>query len=203
MKASQYIHHPATLVHKLRNAADFCLTIFSLVSLVIMISLMGVGLWKMLLSILRFFGAYGGMTRLATNPPSSTLTPGLTGLENSGVASALEGLECIFLAPLAFLLVSGIWNFVEAVNKAIRDDKPLASVPPTFLNRVKGLIIGLMIAVVATDLLKRSIEEQGLTYRPAITGCLFIVVLAAYSFLIERSSSARSNAAEEADPGVK
>ena len=107
--------------------------------------------------------------------------------EGLALGTALDGLEFIFLSPLALLLVKGIWDFVDRVRPISSQQTDPAS--PSFLIRIKVLIIGLMVAVVATELLKRSIAENGLSYEPAIAGSLFIAVLTTYSFLIERNSS--------------
>jgi hypothetical protein len=105
-------------------------------------------------------------------------------LEASPLALALEGLECLFLAPLGFLLFRGVWDYVAEV---IEKDADQASA--CFLMRVKALILGLMAAIVGTDLLKRALSKSGLTYESAIAGCLLIAILAAYSFYVERHAA--------------
>lgn len=102
----------------------------------------------------------------------------------------LEGLQYIFLAPLGFLLFRGISDYVVGII----DSDPEA-VSTHFLMRIKALIIGLMAAVTATDLLKRALAEEGLNYRTAVCGCLLIVVLAGYSLILEQSAG---NARREA-----
>jgi len=167
--------------------ASFCLAIFSLAALLLMVTLVGVGVLKMGMSLPQFLGFHLNLqdTKSSLIPP----LPPITTADEAAVGTALEGLECIFLAPLAFLLVRGIWDFVDSVIRSRSKEVPLSSASPAFMVRIKALIMGLMVAVVATDLLKRALSKSGLTYEPAIAGCLFISVLVAYALLMQRSSS--------------
>ena len=137
---------------------------------------MAVGMWTMIRNIVPSF-------RIATAASQSPHAEGFA------LGAALDGLEFIFLAPLPFLLLRGIWDFVDRVREVDSQASANVTASPAFLIRIKGLIIGLMIAVVATELLKKSVSEHGLSYEPAIAGSIFIGVLAAYAFLIERSSA--------------
>jgi len=103
---------------------------------------------------------------------------------DKSIPHVLEGLECIFLAPLGFLLFRGISDYVIGII-----DTDPQSVPTHFLMRIKGLIFGLMAAVAATDLLKRTLSDGGIDYRTAFCGCLFIAVLAGYSLILDRSAA--------------
>ena len=172
-----------------RIASAF-LAIFSAMSLLIMVGLVGVGVLKMGMSIPKFVDIHSRLLDAVT-ADTEILTSNLsqTGHGESAVSDALEGLECIFLAPLAFLLIRGIWDFVDAVVRSQSKGSSPDSASPIFLIKVKALIVGLMIAVVATDLLKRALTEQGLTFEPTLAGCAFIAVLAAYAHLMEKPGS--------------
>jgi hypothetical protein len=183
------------------KTASLFLAIFAVASLVIMVLLVAVGVLRMGLSIPHFLSDPASVRETAdVGSPGSDEGGHVAAFGESAVGNALEGLECIFLAPLAFLLVRGIWDFVDAVVRARLQEGTLSSASPAFLIRVKALILGLMIAVVATDLLKRAISQRGLSYEPAVAGCLFIAVLAAYSFVMERSSERQHREATEQSP---
>jgi len=157
--------------------ADVIFVLGALATFVLMLALGGVGLLKMFASISHFW-------RSAVVAAPDGHGAHSESLEMAAITLVLQGLECLFLAPLGFLLFRGIWDYVGDV---IKKDAEKASA--CFLMRVKALILGLMAAVVATDLVKRELSEAGLTYQPAIAGCLLICVLAAYSYLVERLAS--------------
>lgn len=169
---------------------DRCLLILSIISLMLMISLIVLGLLTMALAIYPLF--YSTASNFAFEFRNPGVVPDhVSPTVAFALGVALDGLEFVFLAPLAFLLLHGIWNFVDDVNhRKFKDPKELPA-SPLFLIRIKGLIIGLMIAVVATELLKKTVGE-GLSYEPAIAGALLITVLAIYSFIMEKSALTRA-----------
>jgi hypothetical protein len=167
-----------------------CLLILSALSLLLMVLLIILGLLTMALGIYPMFcSSFRNFAFEIRNNGSLPTQVSPTVAFALGVA--LDGLEFVFLAPLAFLLLHGIWDFMNDVNRGHFRDSKAFPTSPLFLIRIKGLIIGLMIAVVATELLKKTVGEHGLSYESAIAGGILIAVLAAYSFIIERSSPTR------------
>ncbi|HEY3852956.1 MAG TPA: hypothetical protein VGO67_01025 [Verrucomicrobiae bacterium] len=149
-------------LYVLGGAASFLLTV----------TLVGIGLWKIFLSVGRFLGFHWAGVDL-TEPMSQ----------------ALDGLECIFLAPLAFLLFKGIWDLMRnVILKKATDIESLKRYEHSrvFWLEVKALIFGLMVAVLATDLLEKILSGTKLTYEMTISQCLIIGTLVGCSFLLER-----------------
>lgn len=92
----------------------------------------------------------------------------------------LEGLELIFLAPLAYLAFLALWRYVDGHRRGDVDTSTRRQVI-----EIKSLVIGLIIAVVATDLLREALSPSGSTYESAIAGSAIIAVLAAYIIGLE------------------
>lgn len=102
--------------------------------------------------------------------------------EGSPVGLVLKGLELIFLAPMAYLTFLTLWRYVEGNRKGVVDSSLRRQVM-----EIKSLIVGLIIAVVATDLLGDVLSPIGAGYESAITGCLIIAVLGAYVIGLEKA----------------
>jgi hypothetical protein len=89
------------------------------------------------------------------------------------VAELLAGLEWFFLAPLPFLSVHGIIKYFERQHEALFE--------------VKRLVVGQIIAVVATDLVERLAAQSGQVDRDrGIASVSLIVALSAYLWIGHR-----------------
>jgi hypothetical protein len=84
----------------------------------------------------------------------------------------LAGLEMFFLAPLPFLAFRSITKLYQAILNNSSADLDAAHV---LVVHVKRLITGLMIAVVATELIHRIITDKELAFN-AITAMLGLIV---------------------------
>ena len=155
-----------------------CLKYLSGIALLFMVVLIVLGMLTMGLGIFRMCKYF--VLSIASFGAGSGEVPVAFAL-----AAALDGLEFVFLAPLAYLLLHGIWDFMNDARRGHFRDPNKMPASPLFLVRIKALIIGLMIAVVATELLKKTVSERGLSYESAIAGALLIAVMALYSFIIE------------------
>lgn len=171
----------------LGGTAKVCLALCANLALVLAVLLVAIGLLKMYLSVVQLIGIRVSLADLlhAFLPQAGAVNIH-DAREDSAVAYALDGLECIFLAPLAFLLIRGIHDFVEEVIDKGNERKLLTPESSRLLARTKVLIIGLMIAVVSTDLVRRSLSDKGLSYEQSITSCLFIFVLSTYAIMSEK-----------------
>jgi hypothetical protein len=86
--------------------------------------------------------------------------PGV-GRAASLVHSALHGLELIFLAPLPYLAFLSVVKLVRATIEFEQDgDKNKLEDAHDLVGKVKRLITGLMIAVIATEIIHRTIGNE-------------------------------------------
>jgi hypothetical protein len=78
------------------------------------------------------------------------------------VSWTLSGLELFFLAPLPYLAFLSVVKLVRATFDFERNkDRNALEEAHKFIGRVKHLIIGLMIAVVATEMIHRVVGGSG------------------------------------------
>ncbi|MFH1679873.1 MAG: hypothetical protein ABIH26_04435 [Candidatus Eisenbacteria bacterium] len=125
--------------------------------------------------------------------------------ESKALQMCLKGLEFFFLAPLAFLILQSLAKYIVSILRNQTDqestgsdgDERGASPDRRLAEReehaakckvigVKALVVGLMIATLATDLVGRALSREGLTYEIALSQAAVIAVLMAYVFLLER-----------------
>lgn len=104
------------------------------------------------------------------------------GTHEMALVQALSGIEYLFLAPLAFLVFLTLVRFVKKM--VFGDINALGG-----YRVVKSLVINLMIAIIATDLVQKTVGQPGLTLNVACTELLVIVVFAGYVLLIERAGT--------------
>jgi hypothetical protein len=102
--------------------------------------------------------------------------------------NVLHGIELLFIAPLPFLVFLSLSRYVESVvtSDAKSANESLVNCEGQ-LHRVKTLVVGLMTASVATDLLRRAIENVSLP--AAAAESLIMLVLGSFWFVLERAST--------------
>lgn len=111
-----------------------------------------------------------------------------TSASNLALVEGLHGLEFLFFAPLPYLVFKSLaryfQSFLKSETLAVDADanEMLSSVR---LHRVKALVLGLMTAAVATDLLSRAM--QGVSLAAAAAEALVMVVLGSYWFILDQS----------------
>jgi len=96
-----------------------------------------------------------------------------------GIGSILDGFEFLLLAPLAFVIVVSVGNYLHALLL-----QPDADESEHQLHRVKGLIVSLMISIVATDLVKRFVGQAAVQFEPLIFGGSLILLFTLYFILL-------------------
>jgi hypothetical protein len=99
------------------------------------------------------------------------------------IAQVVKGIELLFLAPLAFIVVLGVRRYLKDKFFHVRS-KGHGNL---LLLEAKALVVSLLMAVVATDLISKILSVGGLTYEAAITESLVIIVLGAYYFALEHA----------------
>src|SRR5882724_7640237 len=85
-------------------------------------------------------------------PPPKGMT-----IEGSGIERTIRGVELLFLAPLGYLVLTSLAQY------CFKGGDPAAKAQ---LAGVKGLVLGLLIALIASDLVDR-ILKNGLEYQAA------------------------------------
>jgi len=109
----------------------------------------------------------------------------------------IMGVELVFLAPLAFFVLMSLARWLadsRGANGISESSSRLMS--------AKAAVIGLFIAIVSADLVSRILTGTGLSYEPAISESLVIVVLSAYYIALERLSHRQTGAGTHASPDV-
>jgi hypothetical protein len=100
--------------------------------------------------------------------------------KESPVAGILAGLELFFLAPLPYLSLMALTNYLEAV---VENDKVGMEIEYPFLQRAKHLVFGLMIAVLATSgiemLVSKSESVEFKLVIPKVIGSGFLILVIA------------------------
>jgi hypothetical protein len=97
------------------------------------------------------------------------------------INATLSGLEMFFLAPLPFLAFFSTSQLFRAVVS--RSEEKLRS-SQVLMAKVKQLITGLMIAVVATELIHRITAGAELTRLVTVAAISLIAVLSLYHWLV-------------------
>jgi uncharacterized protein YacL len=110
-----------------------------------------------------------------------SLPAGILSREASTLHFAIRGIELLLLAPLAFLVLLSLARYIDSSRKSTVDERTRCD-----LLRVKALSVGLLIAVVAADLVGKILSHDGLSYTAAVSESLVIVVLGAYFFILEK-----------------
>jgi hypothetical protein len=103
------------------------------------------------------------------------------------IASLMSGLEFFLLAPLAYLLLRSLGNYVESTSL---DERGLADAETTSaLRSVKALSTGLLIAVLATHLTAEFLQEHEDAMFPWIkiaSGIGLLSILVGYFWVLEK-----------------
>jgi len=157
----------------LRKCMGILFAVGSVLACLLMICLFGIGF------IFLFKGLLGFFERGEISGPDV-------------IVSVLHGLEFFFLAPLPFLVLLSLARFFRSFlnpNEVSNDESKCDHQ----LHRVKALVVNLMIASVATDLLGRSL--QGVTIETALGESLVMLLLGAYWFSLELVCSRHARSA--------
>lgn len=134
----------------------------------------GILLAGILMAILMFIGFYEMYKGVSIFFNLSHMPEHTASKESSILAFTLKGLEFLFLAPLGFLTLLSMAKYIANMQSPDHTEADRG------ILEVKALIVSLMIAIIATDLIARVLSGRGLTYEVTLTGSLFIAVLGAY-----------------------
>lgn len=99
------------------------------------------------------------------------------------LAACIRGVELLFLAPLPFLLPLSLGRYIRDSKEDSDDRQSKAD-----LLSMKALTTGLLIAILASDVVGRALSHGGLHYEAAVSSSLVIAVLGAYFFGLERQA---------------
>lgn len=131
----------------------------------LMAAMFGAGFWELAAGVRIFFGLMPS--------PQAGARP-----ESEAIVVALKGIEYLFLAPMGFLVFQAIVNYVTVrrthpVGQELKNAE--AAVADT-----KALVINLMIAVVATDLVGRALAPDSPTTSPPVYELVLFSLLIGY-----------------------
>jgi len=155
-----------TLAEVLLNALYL---IFSIVALVLLAGIASVGVIHIGLGLYEFW-----------RMPSESAAAGYA------IEHVLKGLEFLFLSPLPFMIVYSVGRYLGSLLDFAQETKRRSLLGE--IVSVKALIISLIIAIIATDLVSKILAADGLTRDAALYECLVILVLGAYLVVLERHS---------------
>ena len=150
-----------------KDVSDWLLVPFALGGLAATVALAGVALWEIGAAAVQYVSS-------SASHESDPLRP--------LVAHVLKGVELLFLAPLAYLVVLILGDYLRCiVVYSPRTDKVHEEVLD-----LKCLTTSLLIAVVATDLVQKVLSESGLTPDAAVYEGLVVVTLALFLAVLQR-----------------
>jgi hypothetical protein len=174
------------IVRILRLIGSGLLSVGSVLACMLMVCLFVVGF---LLILKAFWGNRDAWWGIGPASPShSSISPDSRQI----TVAVLHGLEFFFLAPLPALVFLSLARFFRSFQTSdnaenSRNDESRCAHQ---LHRVKALVISLMIASIATDLLGKAL--QGISLEMAIAESLVMLLLGAYWFSLEKVCSRNS-----------
>ena len=105
---------------------------------------------------------------------------GAVSAEAAALQSAVKGIEFFLLAPIGYFILLSVSHYVRNVRAG-----ELSATDKERLLGAKGLVVGLLIAVVAADLTGKVLSREGLSMATAGAEVLVVVVLGLYFFGLE------------------
>jgi len=137
-----------------------------IVAAAVMLVLLVSGFAEILKSVLNYF--VGG----------EPVTPGKT-LRLEVMTSTVKSFELMLLAPLPFLLIAGLADYLRTVTGMAK-----GSSGKLLLTEAKALWVGLIVGVFATDLLDEALSAQ-IHYEQALSSAVIMLLLIGYFFGLE------------------
>jgi hypothetical protein len=116
---------------------------------------------------------------------------GLIG-SSEALHQAIEGVELLFLAPLPFLIIYGLLQYLTAripnedIGNPESSERLKAARAEMFY--LKAFAVSLFISAIAASLVGKLLKEPGLTASETVAGVLVILTLGGYFFLLESLS---------------
>jgi hypothetical protein len=176
--------HPE--VSRLRRLGKGLLGFGVLLACGLMFCLFAVGYWLIVDAIWTNRSAWLGFAAPATAGGSSV------GDSRQVTIGVLHGLEVFFLAPLpalVFLSVADYFKYFHASDKGT-NDRGHESASLQTLHRVEGLVVNLMIASIATDLVGKVL--QGVSLGSVAAEASVVLLLGLYWVALELVSSSKA-----------
>ena len=157
-----------TTTRILRDTLNLLMAVGLLATGVFMIALFGAGFKLIAYAIGVFFGIVA---------PSASSAD----VASLALVGVLQGLEYLFVAPLAFLLFRTFIPYIKSFNHG--GDRATADQE---IRRIKILIISLVISALATDLVSKILGPTAAALTAAAPGLLAIVVFSGYLVVLQR-----------------
>jgi hypothetical protein len=132
-----------------------------------------------------FVAGFWMFVRAIANFSWRTRVPEGTETNAFALVDALRGLEYFFLAPLGYLVFLTLIRYLENTVKSGSDPHEEQRSEKQMV-AVKVLIINLLLAIVATDLVSKILGPKGLSVEAAGTEVFVMGAFAGYFLLLER-----------------
>jgi hypothetical protein len=131
--------------------------------------------------------ASGALTFWLSFTGSVAGLPGGSEPAAKALALTLKGLEFVFLAPLPLLVLHTIRDYTWHLTPGRPTSGDERIVAHSRLDEVKSLIISIMVAVIATDMVSRVLGNSPFGYDQAVPRLLAFVALAGYLLLLRKA----------------
>ncbi|MGC3992045.1 MAG: hypothetical protein QM796_20600 [Chthoniobacteraceae bacterium] len=158
----------------------FLVKLTAFLNIAFVTSILFMGCWTMTHGVLEFFDPTAADDQI---DKAVKITAEMR--EQSAMASLLGGLEFYLLAPLGYLFLRSLADFMQRYRK----DEIITEESSASLMSVKGLTAGLLITVLATHLVAIFLKDHDRPYFPAkeiLAGFGILVVLIGYYVVLHR-----------------
>lgn len=153
-----------------RELVLWALFLFSLANAVLMAGFLAAAAYEGVSALLTFVGYL---------PPRH----GFSSTHEASMALALKSVEFVLIAPLGYVFVSALANFVLALVEGKGDAWSQAF---RAVVGVKALATSLLISIVAVDLVGKILEEKVLDLASSLIEGLVFAILVGYLIILER-----------------
>jgi hypothetical protein len=135
-----------------------------------------------------FLAAAEGVIACATFIGLRPLPAGFSSASTASMALGLKAVELALLAPLGYVFVSALTNFVQALVEQEDDEKWADAL--RIVVGVKSLATSLLISIAAADFVGKILQERSFDIVNTLIEVLIVVILIGYLIVLERSQHA-------------
>lgn len=130
-----------------------------------------------------------GIIACATFLGLMPLPAGFLSASTASMDLGLKAVELALLAPLGYVFVSALTNFVQALVEPGEDDEKWADALRIVVG-VKSLATSLLISIAAADFVGKILQERPFDIANTLIEVLIVVVLIGYLIVLEKSQHA-------------
>jgi hypothetical protein len=143
-----------------------------------------------------------GIIACATFLGLKPLPDGFSSASTASMALGLKAVELALLAPLGYVFVSALTNFVQALVEQ-EEDETLVEQEEKWADAlrvvvgVKSLATSLLISIAAADFVGKILQERSFDIANTLIEVLIVVILIGYLIVLERSQHAARSARQQ------